>query len=124
MALELLDTDGGKILHVKASGRISKEEYDCYLAALDARIRQHGKVRLLFEIDHYQGLELGAWWDDTKWGVQHGGRGIERVALVGAHPKWWDVAGKIAGPLTGIKNRSFEAGQEEDARRWIESDGE
>src|SRR5436190_2012796 len=52
MALELLDANGGKIVHVKMSGRISKADYDRYLAVLDDRIRQHGKIRLFGEVDH------------------------------------------------------------------------
>lgn len=120
MPLELLEQSPGKIAHVRMSGRISTEEYERYLADLESRIQQYGKIRILGEIEDYHGLDAGAWWEDRKFRVQHM-RDIERIAVVGG-PKWWKAIGEFLAPLVHVEARFLEAGQEEEARRWIERD--
>jgi hypothetical protein len=120
MPIEMLEDVGGKIAHVRLSGRLSTEDYERYLPHLDRLIQQHGKIRVLAELHDYQGLDMGAWWEDTKFGMRHI-RDVERVAAVGG-PKWWDVMAKLCAPF--LRSRCFEHGQEEEARRWIESDEE
>lgn len=122
MPVDLLEDVTGNLAHVRMSGRIETEDYERYLTHLERLIEQHGKIRVLGEVDDYHGLEAGAWWEDTKFSVHHM-RHIERFAIVGG-PKWWEVLGKFLAPLTHTEARYFEPGQEEEARRWIESDEE
>jgi len=121
MPVEVLEEGSGRIAHVRMSGRLSKEDYQRYLSELERLIRQHGKIRVLAEIDDYRGLEMGAWWEDTRFALHHA-RDIERVAVVGG-PQWWEAMGKFASALGVIQVRRFEQGQEAEARQWIESTG-
>lgn len=119
MPIELLAEGDNNIVHVRMSGRLSTKDYERYLSELERLIAKRGKIRLLAEIDDYQGLDMGAWWEDTKFGIHHA-RDVERVAVVGG-PKWWEAVGKFVDALGIMDNRSFEPGQEEEARRWVES---
>ena len=83
MAVELtVNTENGhRILVVRASGKLSQEDYDHFVPEVDRLIRE-GKIRLLFEMQDFHGWEAGALWEDIKFDVKHFGD-IERLALVG-----------------------------------------
>ena len=50
MALELHEEKGGKILEVHASGKLTEQDYAHFLPEVERLIRQHGKLRMLFDM--------------------------------------------------------------------------
>jgi hypothetical protein len=66
-----------------ASGQVTASDYESVLIpAIESAIKQHGRVRLLYQIGPaFAGFTAGAMWDDAKVGVSHL-RAWERVAVV------------------------------------------
>ena len=59
-------------------------------------VRQHGKLRLLFDVTGFHGWEASAAWEDFKFGIEHFAD-IERLAMVGE--KQWQRGSGWTGPL-------------------------
>ena len=122
MPLELLEEGAGKIVHVRLSGKLAKEDYARFVPEVERLIREQGKIRVLVEMHDFHGWEVGALWEDIKFDIHHF-RDIERIAMVG-ESKWQEGMAKFCAPFTTAKIRAFEPGQLEAARQWIASDGQ
>ena len=58
-----IQTDG-KMLLVKATGKLTKEAYQEFVPLVEQMVHQHGKVRILFAMHDFHGWEAGALWED------------------------------------------------------------
>ena len=90
-ALEIVSS--GKLLHVRVSGKLTKESYETFTPLVDQLITEHGKLRVLFEMHDFHGWTAGAMWEDIKFDFKHW-KDVERLAFV-ARP-----SGKLAWPLS------------------------
>jgi hypothetical protein len=113
--LKILAT--GKVLHVKVTGKLTKEAYEIFVPAIDQQIEQHGKVRILFEMEDFHGWTAGALWEDTKFGLHHW-KDIERLALVG-EKRWQKGMAAFCKPFTTAKVEYFEHDKLDEARAWV-----
>jgi hypothetical protein len=121
MAVELNmeETVGGKALVVRASDKLTKEDYEQFLPAVERLIKEQGKIRLLFAMRDFHGWEAGALWEDIKFDFKHYAD-IERLAMVG-EKKWEEWMAKFCRPFTSAEIRYFDQSRVEEARHWIVS---
>lgn len=117
MAIELKETDAGKLLEVSLTGKLVKEDYDTFVPAVDAAIKAHGKLRMLVGMHDFHGWTAGAAWEDTKFGARHF-FDLERLAMVG-ETKWQHGMAIFCKPFTTAKVRYFEHDQIAAARAWL-----
>jgi hypothetical protein len=110
----------GPILEVRASGTLTKEAYQLFGPAVDAQIKAHGKLRILFVMEDFHGWTAGAMWEDLKFDLKHW-KDIERLALVG-DKEWEKGMAAFCNPFTKATIRYFDAGQIDEARRWLEAE--
>ena len=59
MAIKLGENDGGKVLELQVSGKLAKEDYAHFVPEFDRLVKQHGKIRVLFEMVEFHGWEAG-----------------------------------------------------------------
>ncbi len=117
MAIELKENVVEGVVTVKASGKLSKQDYEVFVPAVEKLIEAHGKISVLFEMHDFHGWELGALWEDTKFDLKHF-RDIDRLALVG-ESKWEELMSKFCRPFTSAKIRYFPREQADEARQWV-----
>ena len=117
MALALEENAAAKLLEVRASGKLTKADYEHFEPAVSGLIEATGKIRILFVMHDFHGWDLGGVWEDIKFATRHC-RDIERIAMVGetAWEKWMSV---ICKPFTLSQIKHFDAGQETAAREWL-----
>ena len=115
--LTLNEEADGKILSVKISGKLSKEDYQQFVPDVERLIKDHGKIRILVQMHDFHGWELGALWDDIKFDMKHF-RDIERLALVG-ESKWEKGMAAFCKPFTTAKIQYFDETKSADAKTWI-----
>lgn len=122
MAVELNQTkDAGKhILVVRASGKLSKEDYGHFIPEVERLIKQEGKIRLLFDMQNFHGWEAGALWEDIKFDLKHFSD-IERLAMIG-EKKWEEWMAMFCKPFTSAEIRYFDHDQMAEAQQWIARD--
>ena len=118
MAVELYETDEGKVLTVKAVGTLTKEDYEAFVPRVEHLMQQFGKIRILFEMKDFHGWSAGALWEDIKFDIRHF-RDIERLALVGDR-KWEKGMSVFCKPFTAAKVKYFDVSGAEEARDWIQ----
>lgn len=118
--LEFHEEADGKILAIKMSGKLTKEDYKHFLPEVERLIKDHGKIRILCQMHDFHGWEMGALWEDIKFDVKHFAD-IERLALVG-HRKWQAGMAAFCKPFTRAKVRYFDETDASQANEWIWAD--
>lgn len=118
MPIRFNAADAGKILVVHVTGKLTKADYEQFVPEVERLVGQHGKLRLLFDMQGFHGWELGAAWEDLKFGLAHFAD-IERLAMVGE--KWWQEGmATFCKPFTTAKIRYFDHVAMVEARAWLD----
>ena len=117
-ALDMISV--GKLLHVKVTGKLTREAYATLAPVVDEQIHEHGKVRILFEMHDFHGWTAGALWEDLKFDYKHW-KDIERLAIVG-ESKWESGMAVFCKPFTTAKIKYFDHANLEDAKAWLAED--
>lgn len=100
------------------NGKITTEDYKKMLTSMgDAIDASPERLNFLVDINDLDGMELGAMWEDAKFGFSNLDK-VGRVAMVGDQ-KWLEKVAKLADPLTKIELKSFKEDDEYDAWQWI-----
>jgi hypothetical protein len=118
MAVELIEKNGGKLAEVRVSEILTHADYEHFVPRFDELVRQHGKLRLLFDMSEFHGWKAKALWDDIRFDVKHF-NDLERVAMVG-EKKWQQWMSTFCKPFTTAKVRYFDRSEAGDARAWLE----
>ena len=108
---------GGKILVIHVTGKLVKEDYAHFVPEFERLLREHGKLRLLFDMTGFHGWEAGAAWEDLKFGVKHFAD-IERLAMIG-EKKWQQGMATFCKPFTKATVRYFDHADAAEARKWL-----
>jgi hypothetical protein len=120
MAVNLQQDAGGKILVIKLTGKLTKEDYEHFVPKVESLIKEHGKLRILVQMHDFQGWAGGALWEDIKFDLKNF-RHIERLALVG-EKSWEHSMAVFCKPFTTATIRYFDCGEVEQAETWIRAD--
>ena len=117
MPMQITEEADGKILVIHISGKLVKADYAPLEPEFERRVRQQGKVRVLFDLTGFHGWEAGAAWEDMKFGVAHYAD-ISRLAMVGEN-KWQHAMATICRPFTKAVVRYFDHADSAGARAWL-----
>ncbi len=117
MSIQLNEEYDGKVLVVHVSGKLVKADYEQFVPEVERLIRQHGKLRMLFDMTGFHGWEAGAAWEDFKFGVEHFAD-IERLAMVG-EKQWQHGIATFCKPFTRATVRYFDHANAAEARKWL-----
>jgi hypothetical protein len=117
--IEILPESEGKILAIKASEKLTDEDYkETFIPRMDQLITEFGRIRVLFTMgDNFKGWEAAALWDDAHFGATHREQ-FEKMAIVGG-PKWVEWGVKLAGHLMPGAVKTFPLDQAQAAHEWI-----
>lgn len=118
MPVELIEQNGGKLLVVRLTGKLVKEDYDHFVPTVERLAKQHGRIRMLVEMHDFHGWTAGALWEDIKFDLKHFSD-IERLALVG-ETKWEKGMAAFCKPFTTAKVRYFDQSATAEVRTWLE----
>lgn len=116
-AAELKVEEGEMFLVVRATGKLNKEDYPAFVAEFNQLVREHGKMRVVFDVTGLEGWDAGAIWEEIKFDVKHISD-IERLAVIG-DKRWHHGMTAFLDPFTPISMRYFHRGEAAEARRWV-----
>ena len=117
MAIQLTESNGGKVLEVRVTGKLAHVDYEQFVPEFERLVKQHGKIRVLFEMVDFHGWQAAALWDDIKFDVKHFSD-IDRLAMVGDR-KWEKGMSVFCRPFTTAKIRYFDHTAIAEARAWV-----
>lgn len=117
MTIGIEQINNNIFLSIKATGKLTHEDYNRLVPLIDSAIEQinNPQINVLFDATEFQGWELRAVWDDFKLGVYHGTK-FKKVALVSSH-QWQEVLAKIANWFVSGEVKTFK--DTNDAIEWI-----
>lgn len=118
MPIRIHEESGGEFLNIHVSGKLVKADYAEFVPAFDQAIKEHGKVRVLFEMEDFHGWDVGAAWEDLKLDLAHF-NDIDRLAMVGEN-KWHNRLAVFFKPFTRAEVRYFDRANMATARVWLE----
>lgn len=117
--LKILETQGqGNLVATVAIDKLTREDYDRLIPFLEKKIEESGKLRWYFEMEDFNGWEIGALWQDFKFDVKHA-NDFERVAMVG-DKSWQEWMSDLMKPFTSAEVRFFELRDQDKAHEWIQ----
>lgn len=106
----------GKLVTVVAEGDLTADDYEKLTPKLEALIRDHDKLSLLFDMSG-AGVEPGAAWQDLKFDVQHL-TDFERVEIIG-DSGWQEAFTRLGNPFTSAEVRYFSGADRGAATDWV-----
>ncbi len=118
MTLQLTEENGGKVVVVHVSGKLVKADYEHFVPEIERLVRQHGKLRMLFDMTDFHGWEVSAAWEDFKFGIEHFAD-IKRLAMVGDN-EWQHGMAIFCKPFTKAQVCYFDHAKAVEARKWLE----
>jgi SpoIIAA-like len=118
MPIQLAEENGGKLLAIHVSGKLTSADYEHFVPEFDRLVAEHGKLRVLFDMTGFHGWEAAALWEDTKFAIHHF-NAIERIAMVG-ETKWQHGMATFCKPFTRAKIRYFDHASVTEARAWLD----
>lgn len=114
--LNIEKTDNG-VIHVRASGKLTQPDYDTFDVQFDKVAQANKPVRVLVELDGFEGWDAVGLWQERKFDVTHNDD-MGRVAVVG--DKAWEEWGtKISQPFFSADMKYFDRTQKAAARDWL-----
>lgn len=116
---EFLEGFPRDVVAFAAKGFIDAEDYEkTLIPEIEARIRQEGKVKLLYVLGpEFEGFSAGAAWDDARLGLTHIGD-FPRIAVI-SDREWIRAATRMFAPLVASEVEAFSMDQMEAAKAWI-----
>jgi hypothetical protein len=105
-----------KLLSVRVTDQLTKNNYETLAALVKQQVRQHGKIGVVMQLQTF-----GRWVDEEMWEqVDFDPRhwaGVERLALVGER-KWALAMAVLCRSLTSATIRHFDHESLEAAMDW------
>jgi hypothetical protein len=117
MPIQLNEEDDGKVLILHITGKLVKEDYGPFAKEFERLLREHSKLRVLFDMTGFHGWDAGAAWEDIKFEMKHFSD-IERLAMVG-DKKWQHGMAVFCKPFTKATTRYFDHAEAAEARKWL-----
>ena len=105
-------------MEVRISGKLTHKDYRRFVPEFERLARQHGKIRVLFEMEDFHGWKAAALWEDIKFDLKHFAD-IERLAMVGDR-RWQKWMSEFCRPFTTAEIRYFSRSAAVGARAWLE----
>lgn len=106
----------------KATGKLTKKDYDEFLPRLQTLIHKYGALSLFIELEDFRGWEPKAGWEDMKWGMEHD-EDFDRIAIVGEN-RWMKFMVALADLFTEADIRYFKRDEAQQAWDWLRKVGE
>ena len=117
MAIELNEEVGGKLLIIRVTGKLTREDYKSFVPKVEELILKFGKIRMVLEMRDFHGWDAGALWEDIMFDIRHFSD-IESLALVG-DKKWEKGMSIFCKPFTKAQIKYFDLTEIYKAYEWI-----
>ena len=118
--IEIITDMPENVLAVRASGKVTGEDYDKVLIpALDDKLKKQKKIRVLYHIvgRDFSGFTAEAMWDDAKVGIRHLSA-FEKIAVV-SDVNWIVGAVKIFAFVIPCPVKVFGSEKLSEAKAWV-----
>lgn len=117
MPIQINEENGGGICVVQVSGVLVSADYEHLNSAFGRLVAQHGKLRVLFDMNDFHGWNAGGLKEELKFDMKYFGD-FERIAAVGDR-QWQQWLTEFCEPFTKTTIRYFDSADADAAREWL-----
>ena len=117
MPIQMQEDGDRPVQTIQVTGTLVRADYGEFVPEFEQRVRERGKLLILFDITGLKGWEMGAMWDELKFDYKHFSD-IERVAVLG-DKKWEHWMTAFCAPFTKAVMRYFDCSELETAKAWL-----
>ena len=117
--IEKLSQSSDDVLGFKASGDITKADYETMVPAVEAALKAHETVHILFDLTEFKWEKAEAWGADMKFGHDYHKK-ISKLAIVG-DKKWEEWLTKVAGTFYAVEAKFYNSDDIDSAWAWLRS---
>ena len=116
--ISFLPESDDKVLIAKAVEKLTTKDYEeFFIPKLEEMLQKNEKINIvLYLTEEFRGWELGAAWDDAKFGFKHR-KDFGKIAVVGG-PKWVEWSTKFGSHLVKGEVKNFKTDELENAIKW------
>ncbi|WP_298863919.1 STAS/SEC14 domain-containing protein [uncultured Sulfitobacter sp.] len=109
-----------EIITLRVSGTLSRADYDRALPEIENAMELAKEpLKMMVRLEDFQGLEIGAMWEDLKFALKHLGE-FGAIAVVG-DTTLEEFGTWLASLFAKFEIRYFEVGHEKEANSWLAS---
>ena len=105
----------------RASGKLSREDYQDVLEPILREAAEAGEIRMVFRLTDFDGVKPGAWYEDVKTGFDLGighHSAWKRSAIV-TDVDWVGKAFQFFAWMTPGEVKVYGLDEIEEAKRWV-----
>ena len=117
--IEKLTQSSKNVLGFKASGDVTKADYQTMVPAVEAALQEHDSVRVLLDLTEFKWEKAEAWGTDLKFGHDFHKK-ISKMAIVG-DKTWEEWLTKVAAPFYAVEAKFFQSDDVDSAWAWLRS---
>jgi hypothetical protein len=114
---EKMNESAGNVVGYRTTGRITKDDYKSLVPEVEALVEQEGNIRLLLDMEQFEGEEVKAWGADLKFGLEFRKK-IEKLAIVG-NKRWEKWLTAVADPFYAQEAEYFTTDDRDAAWSWL-----
>jgi hypothetical protein len=114
---QMLPESSGRLVALRVSGKLTKQDMDLVAPPLEEKIRESGKVDLFCDMTDFDGWSLDGFWAELKFDAKHA-KDFRRVALITGKPRHRFMA-SILKPFTSAEIKCFQQQKKSDALSWV-----
>ena len=117
--IEVLPQSNGNLLVVKATGKLTNQDYkEVLIPHLESIVHEYGRARFIMDLStDFHGWHVAAMWDDVRFGVAHR-NSFEKMAVVGG-PKCVEWGTKLAKLIMNGEIKCYPANAYDEAYEWV-----
>lgn len=108
---------GSNTLGIKVGSKLTKQDYEEVIPAIEQKLQEFGELNILIQLEEFEGMEIGALWEDLKFDVKHR-NDFNRLAIVGQR-EWMKWMTKLSKPFFDAEVKFFEPDQVQEAWQWL-----
>lgn len=115
--IEKLTQSSENVLGFKASGDITRADYQTMVPAVEAALQAHDTVHILLDLTDFTWEKPEAWGADMKFGHDFHKK-ISKMAIVG-DKKWEEWLTKVAAPFYAVEAKFYHPDEIDNAWGWL-----
>ena len=117
--IEKLNQSSEDVLGFKASGVITKADYEMMVPAVAAALQEHETVNILLDMTEFKWEKVEAWGADWNFGREYHQK-ISKMAIVG-NKTWEKWLTKLAAPFYAVEAKFYHSDDIDSAWTWLRS---
>ena len=117
MPFEKMSKSTGKVLGLKVTGRVKKEDYEGLTEMVREIVDREREVDLLLDMEEFDWAEINAWGADWRFSREFHDN-MKRMAIVG-NKRWQRFVTTIADPLFINEANFYAVEDRDDAWEWL-----